>query len=501
MEKNKIKLLGTNYRSLIILLIILLVASFLRLYRLGDYITFLGDEGRDAIVWNNMVEKGKFTLLGPTASVGGFYLGPIYYYLALPFYMITNNPVGPAFFVALTGIATVWFIWFISKKWFGTTAAFFASATYTVTALIIRYSRASWNPNPLPFFSLLGLFWASNGIRKKKQWQILGAGVALGIAWQLHYLALILAPVYFSVILGEVLVSKENMSISKKILKLVINLLFLAIGWVIGFSPFLAFEVRHNFPNTKTVLEFITRPAGMVLNFELIGLIRSIARNILRLFITILSWPDIPITRSIVWIITILGTLSAVLKRKMSVLIWFYLGIVIFSLYQGDIKDYYYGFLFPAPFLLFGFAVGLTWKKLTVIRPWLFILLSFFVINQSNRWYLNSKPNRLFEQTENISREIVALSDNRPYNFALITYGNSDHAYRYFLEKIHQPPVPLEQQITDQLLVICEKPEPECQPLGNPIWEIAGFGRAEIIKTKIIPPGITIYKLIHYYGQ
>jgi len=42
--------------------------------------TFLGDEGRDVLIVYNILH-GKLTLLGPTASVGGFFLGPIYYYL------------------------------------------------------------------------------------------------------------------------------------------------------------------------------------------------------------------------------------------------------------------------------------------------------------------------------------------------------------------------------------------------------------------------------------
>ena len=63
--------------SLILLVGILLIASFFRLYRVRDYLVFLGDEGRDALVWQRMIVDHKFTLLGPTASVGGFYLGPV----------------------------------------------------------------------------------------------------------------------------------------------------------------------------------------------------------------------------------------------------------------------------------------------------------------------------------------------------------------------------------------------------------------------------------------
>src|SRR5690242_5825225 len=102
----------------ILLFLILCLAAFMRLYRIGDYLTFLGDEGRDVlVVWN--ILHGHLTLLGPTASVGGFFLGPIYYYFMTPFLWLFNyNPVGPAVMVALIGIATVWLIYFVTSQFF-----------------------------------------------------------------------------------------------------------------------------------------------------------------------------------------------------------------------------------------------------------------------------------------------------------------------------------------------------------------------------------------------
>ncbi|MEK9176282.1 MAG: hypothetical protein AAB520_02445, partial [Patescibacteria group bacterium] len=63
---------------------IILLGAFLRLYKIKDYIVFLGDEGRDALVVYNILH-GNLTLLGPTSAVGGFLLGPIYYYFMAPF--------------------------------------------------------------------------------------------------------------------------------------------------------------------------------------------------------------------------------------------------------------------------------------------------------------------------------------------------------------------------------------------------------------------------------
>ena len=73
-------------------LLIILTASFLRLYKIGAYMTFLGDEGRDVIVAREIL-SGNLTLLGPRASAGDFFLGPIYYYMIAPFLFLTRYDI------------------------------------------------------------------------------------------------------------------------------------------------------------------------------------------------------------------------------------------------------------------------------------------------------------------------------------------------------------------------------------------------------------------------
>lgn len=149
------------------LFIILLVAAFMRLYRIGDYLTFLGDEGRDVLVVYNILH-GHFTLLGPTASVGGFFLGPIYYYFMAPFLWLFNyNPVGPAVMVALAGIVTVWLVYFVGQKFFDRTTGLIAAFLFAISPLVIAYSRSSWNPNLMPLTTLLLLFFLYKAVLKK----------------------------------------------------------------------------------------------------------------------------------------------------------------------------------------------------------------------------------------------------------------------------------------------------------------------------------------------
>src|SRR3972149_2089102 len=102
-------------RESFFLTLIIALGAFLRLYKIKDYIVFLGDEGRDALVVYNILH-GHITLLGPTSSVGGFFLGPIYYYFMAPFLLLSNyDPVGPAIMVVLFGLATIFLVYQVGR--------------------------------------------------------------------------------------------------------------------------------------------------------------------------------------------------------------------------------------------------------------------------------------------------------------------------------------------------------------------------------------------------
>jgi 4-amino-4-deoxy-L-arabinose transferase-like glycosyltransferase len=98
--------------------------------------TFLGDEGRDALVAKGILE-GNFTLLGPRSSAGDFFMGPIYYYFITPFLWLWHlDPVGPAIMVALFSVATIFLTYWVGKKFFNQTAGLFAAALYAVSPLV-----------------------------------------------------------------------------------------------------------------------------------------------------------------------------------------------------------------------------------------------------------------------------------------------------------------------------------------------------------------------------
>ena len=476
--------------EIFVLSLILILSAFLRLHRIEDFMVFLGDEGRDALVVKRMIVDKKFTLLGPQASVGGMFLGPIYYYFMAPFlWAFRLNPVGPAVMVALFGIATVFLIWWVGREFFGSFGGLVSSLLYAVSPVVIIYSRSSWNPNILPFFSLLTIYFLTKSFSNKRFLFLTGA--SLGIALQLHYLASFLFFIIFATLL---LFEKRKISHWSLIIS------HCLLGFLLTFSPFILFELRHHFPNTRALVQFLT--AGKEVSFKGSRFFPIVSSVFFRLFETVVCNHNLFLTSFLFFFLFLAFFLHQKTSRQQSILfLWIALGSLLFGFYQKEIYDYYLGFLFPAPFLLIGFAFECLRKNKVLFFPFLGLILLILFFNFKNSPAFGIANRQLYWTRENV-KLILEKTEGKPFNFALLSGGNSDHAYRYFMEIWGRKPVKLThdpKSITDQLFVLCETKE--CHPLGHPLWEIAGFGRAEIAGKWKTPDGKTIFKLVHYKGD
>jgi 4-amino-4-deoxy-L-arabinose transferase-like glycosyltransferase len=503
------------------LISILLVGFFLRAYKVRDYIVFLGDEGRDALVVYNILH-GDLTLLGPTSSVGGFFLGPIYYYLMTPFMFLSNyDPVGPAIMVVLFGIATIYFVYKLGSEFFGKVSGLIASLLYAISPVVITYSRSSWNPNVFPFFTIASLYALYKAVTKNKIWLFVLSGFLMGINLQIHYLATFVGAIMFFYVTFASMHSKAS-----RLAILLKRYFAMIVGFFIGFSPFLAFEVRHNFTNTNNIIKFIfnSQETGATGNFfgnlqhvfvRLFGgLTLSLpTSNNFKNFQNVELWIAISIFLGLVATIFFIVVFFREWKNRDQrikyalILIWGLIGIGLFGFYNKPIYDYYLGFLFPLPFLLIGFLfyeITKILKKPGAIFVF-FALIAMVIVNL--KYTPISKPgNNQVDQVKGISDFVLSKTNGKPFNFAIITGGNSDHAYRYFFKLAGRDPVtilfpgvdPERKSVTDQLLVVCESLP--CYPLGHSLWEIAGFGRAEIVGEWDVSV-LKVYKLEHYKGE
>lgn len=476
-----------------LLFLFLALGSFLRFYRLRTLMIYLGDEGRDMMIVKDILDGVNFPLIGPPTSVGKLFLGPIYYYFIAPFvWLFRMDPVGPAVFVALLSVLTIPLIYLTGKNFFNNKTGLFAVSLYTTSPLIVEFSRSSWNPNPMPFFTLLlmlGLFYWQ---KTKKAKFLYLAVVSFGIMLQLHYMPILMTPFLFFIIyyLGKKAKNKKQFLFSFLIL-------------VFLLSPLFLFDLRHNFCNTKGLLDIIKDRSGQGFNlFDLLSRTRDRLRHLFSMLLNFSEreWK----TNLIVLAVLFFSTIDWFKQKNVTRIVvygWIIWGFLAVGLYRSSVYPHYLGFLFPFPFLLLGNILKIIFdKKIWTNFLSLILFFSLFIPMVKKTWgNVTRDPVLNVDLIIKTSRLIDEKRGGKKFNFALLADNNYDDSYRYFF-KLWDLPVVYKTEVSEQLFVVCEGEKP-CQPQGNPKWEIAFFdahneGYIDVAGFWQTDPLVKVYRLI-----
>lgn len=478
------------------LLIIFAGALFLRLYKISGFMTFLGDEGRDVRIVRDLITKGNLVFIGPMTSIGNMYLGPLYYYMMAPALFLSNlNPVGPAVMIAILGSITVIFTWYVGRVWFGKIPGLIAALLYAISPVAIIYSRSSWNPNPMPFFSLLCIWGIYEVWQNKKYYWLWITGISYAFALQMHYLGFLLLPVLGIFWLVTLLQIKKDEVAKKKFTK---NTLLAVLFFLFLMSPLALFDLKHNGMNLKAFEAFFgNRQTTINLNpaksdrfFPVINMSTSdlilAGQNFL-----------VPVISVLVIILSLFIYLRSKWRPALKLLfVWLGIAFLGLGVYKQHVYIHYLGFVYPAIYLIIGGILGFLATRKGLILKIISAVVVIFLV------YLNLKysptfgtPNNQLQRTEAAADLIIKESGGQPFNFGLIAKQNYDESYRYFLENKNANMFRGEDKITGQLFVICEDGD-SCQPEGNPQYQIAIFGPSHVVAKWQIDY-LKIYKLVH----
>jgi 4-amino-4-deoxy-L-arabinose transferase-like glycosyltransferase len=495
-----------NRFEIIFIICLLLITAFLRIYRIDEYMTFLGDEGRDAIIIKKILVNYDFPLLGAPTSVGNMYNGPLYYYMmAVSMALWWMSPIAPAVMVALVGTATVGLVYYLARNWFGKQAAIISATLYAFSPVNIIYSRSSWNPNPAPFFALLGII----GLYKSRQtknylWFIL-TGAALAFAVQMHLLALILIPIYGILWLNEL---REKIVLKTKTKNFWKGFFLSILAFLFLMSPLAIFDYKYNYQNYRAFTTFFFGDRATTVNLNPFNTLERVlpiySDNLINRYLAGENfWVMVLIS---ILILIPAGALvyGLVKHRKMSwpnfaLTVWLFGGVMGLALYKQTVYDHYSSFVNPALFLMFGSIINLinsidSKKVNQYVRGAFFLLFLILVVLNLQKNPLLKEPNRQLQSTQVISKFVIEQAGGKPFNFALLAERNYDAAYQFYLDEYGYKPKQLPFEKTDQLFVVCE--DKVCNPVGHAKYEIAAFGWAMIESEKDFN-GVKVYKLIH----
>lgn len=231
-------------RQRILFLAIIILAAFLRFYKLPDWFYFMIDEERDAFIIRRILVEKRPVLIGGSIP-GGLYIGPAFYYIsAIIMFFSKLNPIGEGVVASLLGTISVWLIYKVGKKLFSSSVGIFSSLFYSVSYLVVIYNRIYW---PLVAAPIIALITYYSLIKiKQKHWKyiyVITAAAIIGAQSDPSNFSTLLLIIVFWVF--------HKVPINKQVKR---GLALFAIAHI----PLVLFDLRHNFLNTRAIINFFS---------------------------------------------------------------------------------------------------------------------------------------------------------------------------------------------------------------------------------------------------
>lgn len=333
-----------NFKLLILL--ILIIAVFFGFYQLEERYYFDWDQERDAVAVWQMVKEHKPALIGPIAvGPGSFFLGPLWFYLLLPFYVLFKmDPVSGAFFASSINVFTTIVLILIVKKILGVKEAIVTGIIFATS-----FDRSAYNPILVPLFVVIFLY-----LLNKKNIPL--AFLVFGLSLHIHIQNLFfLIPLIFV--------------IYKAPLKEILKGIFL---FLLTFTPLIIFDLRHSFTNIKAIINFLLGQSGSSTT-----ILQSLTASFIKFFTAASGLlPDLPLNPvkkgAALVLCSIVGI--KIIKPayiKLVLLSFIILPPLLFAFYKGNLSEYYFAIILVP--IMIGF--GSLFKKLPLVVVLIFILI------------------------------------------------------------------------------------------------------------------------------
>jgi 4-amino-4-deoxy-L-arabinose transferase-like glycosyltransferase len=128
---------------------ILIIGLYLRFWNYEHTTAYGWDQARDAWKVRDIL-LGQIVLNGPRTGIGHFFLGPLWYYILVPFYAITHlDPIGALYANIVVNIFDFVAVFYVAQKIFNKNAALFAIFLLATSQYLIEIMKTSWNVSPV----------------------------------------------------------------------------------------------------------------------------------------------------------------------------------------------------------------------------------------------------------------------------------------------------------------------------------------------------------------
>lgn len=234
-----------------LLLFLFSLALLFRIIYFLTHISFTQDQVRDVLLIKNYINQKNFYIpLGPAAaSYSNFNVLPLYYYFQLLAHLVfANNFYSMSILIMLMeSITPMMLFYLLTKVGLKRKISFLGALLYVFNPGAITISVSAWNPNLVPFFTIILLISGLWFLLEDRIYGLLIAILAMIFLVNLHFQWFVILPFVL------IIAIKALWQIKKTWKTLIMGILM----GVLLLSPYIYFEITNNWQNLKASLNFI----------------------------------------------------------------------------------------------------------------------------------------------------------------------------------------------------------------------------------------------------
>lgn len=399
----------------IVLTLVILSFLFLRFWDIENRMQFTWDQVSNAWMMKDMIVDHKLPLVGMVAKLNSpIHIGPLYYYLLVPFYWVFSlDPIAAGVFAGVVSLGTAGVLFLVTRKLFSSDVALVALAIYTFSTRIIIQDRIAWPVIFLPMLSLT-VFYSLKRIMDGKPRLVMLLSGALGFSLHIHFTAVFFF--IYSVLCLPFIIRVKGM------LRYIVPSLLIFLVWL---SPIIVATAGNKPSGGNVVSYFQTYYHG----FHFVRVMQLVFDSLIE-FIAIPGIVQLRLVSLAVLPIFFFVLLNEQGKRalQMSFLvgIWFVVPLIVFSLYSGEISDYYFVVTRPIAVIVYAYLTIRFWRLGTWLRVLLVLFWGYVLTYNMNVFFRNNFGNHVPQLREEVRNEIKR---GRVINF---TEGDPK-SYLYYL--------------------------------------------------------------------
>lgn len=415
-------------------LIILLLGFFLRIYKPAEFFMYSHDNDLSGWFVRDVVANRHLRLIGQETSTQGIFIGPLYYYLLIPFYLLFGmDPMGGVIMITLLGVFSIWSVYFVFLRVFGRNEGLVASFLFAISFYTIFNDRDVVPTMPVILWSIWYFYGINLLIKGKQNLGFLILGILIGLIWHLNVGLVLLVPL----IPLSILLSKTKLNYKKTLRGLI------AAG-ILSF-PLILFEFRHNFSQASWLYKsFTTDQHALVTGYDkLIRTFHLLSKNADGLIWGSFQPFSYETTTALLLVLGVFLIYKRKLNKNLALIIfsWLILFVGFFSIYSKILSEYYLnGAALPWIVIL-----TLSITKLishTNTKKYGFIILGIFAIVNLHQFFTHNVNKSGYKYRKSVVAEIKRDAEEKNFpcvSVSYITNPGYDLGYRYFffLEEMH----------------------------------------------------------------